>query len=65
MLKTVKYSELASVDLVPSPKCTFLRPNCEKNKYKYRKALASATCFDSNVPHIYSAILQKYTYKYK
>jgi hypothetical protein len=32
ILKTVKYSELASVDLVPSPKCTFLRPNCEKTQ---------------------------------
>jgi hypothetical protein len=54
ILKIVKYSELASVDLVPSPKCTFLRPNCEKNKYKHRKTLATATCFDSNVPHIFS-----------
>jgi hypothetical protein len=45
---------LAWVDLVPSPKCTFLRPNCEKNKYKHRKTLASATCSDSNIPHIFS-----------
>jgi hypothetical protein len=37
ILKTVKYSELASVDLVPNSKCTFLRPNCEKNTYKHRK----------------------------
>jgi hypothetical protein len=35
--------------LVPSPKCTFLRP-CKnaKNPYKHPNALASATCFDSN-----------------
>jgi hypothetical protein len=25
-----------------------------KNKYKLRKTLACATCFDSNVPHIFS-----------
>jgi hypothetical protein len=25
-----------------------------KKKYKHRKTLASATCFDSNIPHIFS-----------
>jgi hypothetical protein len=63
-IKIVKYSELASVDLVPRPKCTFLRQNCEKKIYKRRKTLASATCF-IQMFHLYSAILQKYTYKYK
>ena len=62
--KDSKYSELASVDLVPSPKCTFLRPNCEKNKYKHRKTLAVLHVL-IQMFHIYSAILQKYTYKYK
>ena len=37
ILKTVKYSELGSVDLVPSPKCTFLRPNCEKTDINIEK----------------------------
>ena len=68
ILKTVKYSELALVDLVPSPKCTFsrafLRPKCEKNNINIEKILASATCLDSNAP-LYSAILRKYMYKYK
>ena len=49
------------MDLVPSPKCTFLRPKCEKTNINIEKTLSNATCFDSNA----SAILRKYTYKYK
>ena len=44
ILNIVKYSELTSIDLVPSLKSTFLRTKCLKNKYKQWKTLASATC---------------------
>jgi hypothetical protein len=54
LLKIVKYSEFPSVDLVPSPKCTFLRPKREKTNINIEKTLVSATCFDSNAPHIFS-----------
>ena len=64
ILKIVKYIEFTSADLVPSLKCTFRRPKCEETNIDIEKTLASATCFDSKV-HIYSAILRKYTYRYK
>jgi hypothetical protein len=63
--KTVKYSELASVDLVPSPKCTFLRPNCEKNPNMNIEKHLPVLHVLIQMFHIYSANLQKYTYKYK
>jgi hypothetical protein len=62
ILKIVTYSELTSANLVPSPKCTFLRPNCEKNKYKHRKNTAWPVLHVLiQMLHIYSAILRKYT----
>ena len=65
ILKIVKCSELTSMNLVPSPKCTFLRPKCEKTNINIDKTLASATSFASNAPHIFSYSSKKYTYKYK
>jgi hypothetical protein len=64
ILKTVKYSELASVDLVSSPKCTFLRPNSEKTLINIGKQWPVLHVL-IQMFHIYSAILRKYTYKYK
>jgi hypothetical protein len=57
ILKTVKYSELTSVDLVPSPKCTFLRPNCEKTNINIGKHWPVLHVL-IQIFHIYSAILR-------
>jgi hypothetical protein len=66
ILKIVQYSELTSADLVPSLKCTFLRPKCEIININIEKTLASATCLDSNAPHIFSYSSKIYVYsKYK
>ena len=66
ILKIVKCSECTSMhDLVLSPKCTFLRPKCDETNVNIEKTLASATCFDSNAPHIFSYSSKIYTYKYK
>jgi hypothetical protein len=40
ILNIVRYSEFTSMGIVPSPKCTFLGPKCEKNKYKHRNNTA-------------------------
>ena len=54
------------MDLVLSPKCTFLRPKCEKNKSKHRENNDHLYyMFFIQMLHIYSGILRKYTYKYK
>jgi hypothetical protein len=60
ILKIVKYSELASVDLVPSSKCTFLRPNCEKTNINIEKHWPVLHVL-IQMFHKYSAILRKYT----
>jgi hypothetical protein len=60
ILTIVKYSEFTSMDLVLSPKCTFLRSECEKTNVNIEKTLASATCFDSNAPYIFSYSLKIY-----
>jgi hypothetical protein len=50
--KIVKYSELSSMDLVPSPKYTFVRPKCEKRTTNIEKTLPSAICVLIQMRHI-------------
>jgi hypothetical protein len=47
-----------------SPKCTFLRPNCEKTNINIEKHLPVLHVL-IQMFYIYSAILRKYAYKYK
>jgi hypothetical protein len=42
--------------LSAKPEMYFSPTKLRQNKYKHRKTLASATCFDSNVPHIFKYI---------
>jgi hypothetical protein len=54
ILKTVKYCEFGFSGLSTKPEMYSSPTKLRKTKYKHRKTLASATCFDSNVPHIFS-----------
>jgi hypothetical protein len=62
ILKIVKYSELTSIDFVPSPKCTFLPSQCEKTDINIAKHWSVFTCSISNAPNIFSYSSQSIRY---